>query len=185
MDQVAAPTRTPRSSWIDAGLRALAAGGPDAVRIEPLAQELGVTRGGFYWHFDDRAALLDELLDTWERRSTDEVLERVEGEGGDPRDKVKRAGMLTFSRELLPIDLAVRDWARRDPSVAKRLRRVDDRRMDYLRSLIGEFCPDPDDVEARSMLAFSLAIGNHFIAAGHGERSRGDVLELSVRRLLD
>jgi AcrR family transcriptional regulator len=185
MDQVPAAVRTPRSSWIDAGLRALAAGGPDAVRIEPLAQELGVTRGGFYWHFEDRNALLEEMLDTWERRSTDEVLERVEGEGGDPREKVRRAGMLTFSRELLPIDLAVRDWARRDPSVARRLRRVDNRRMEYLRELIGVFCPDADEVEARSMLAFSLAIGNHFIAARHGERTRGDVLELSVRRLLD
>ena len=47
---MSAPTRTPRSSWIEEGLRALAAGGPDAVRIELLAQALGVTRGGFYWH---------------------------------------------------------------------------------------------------------------------------------------
>jgi hypothetical protein len=46
-----------------------------------------------------------------------------------------KAGMLTFSRELLPIDLAVRDWTRRDRSVAKRLRRVDNRRLEYLRSL--------------------------------------------------
>jgi AcrR family transcriptional regulator len=45
---MAAPTRTLRSSWIEEGLRALAAGGPDAVRIEPLARALGVTRGGFY-----------------------------------------------------------------------------------------------------------------------------------------
>jgi AcrR family transcriptional regulator len=181
---MAAPTRTPRSRWIDAGLRALAAGGPDAVRIEPLAQALGVTRGGFYWHFDDRRALLDEMLDTWERRSTDEVLDRVEREGGDPEDKVRRAGMLTFSRDLLPIDLAVRDWARRDQSVAERLRRVDNRRMEYLRSLISASRPGAGDVEARSMLAFSLAIGNHFIAAEHGARSRADVLELAIRRLL-
>jgi AcrR family transcriptional regulator len=181
---MAAPTRTPRSSWIDAGLRALAAGGPDAVRIEPLARALGVTRGGFYWHFEDRRALLEEMLDTWERRSTDEVLERVEREGGDPRDKVRRAGMLTFSRELLPIDLAVRDWSRRDRSVARRLRRVDNRRIEYLRSLIGALSSDADDVEARSLLAFSLAIGNHFIAADHGARGRAAVLELAVQRLL-
>ena len=181
---MAAPTRTPRSTWIDEGLRALAAGGPDAVRIEPLAQALGVTRGGFYWHFEDRRALLEEMLDTWERRSTDEVLERVESEGGDPRAKVRRAGMLTFSKQLLPIDLAVRDWARRDTAVAKRLKRVDNRRIEYLRSLIGELSPDANDVEARSMLAFSLAIGNHFIAADHGARSRGDVLELAMERLL-
>ncbi len=180
-----APPRTPRTTWIDAGLRALAAGGPDAVRIDVLAQELGVTRGGFYWHFGSREAFLEELLDEWERRCTDEAMERVESEGGDARDKVWRAGMLTFSKDLLPIDLAVRDWARRDKSVAKRLRRVDNRRIDYLRTLIGSFCPDDDEVEARSMLAFTLAIGNHFIAADHGGRSRKHVLELARKRLLD
>jgi AcrR family transcriptional regulator len=179
-----APTRTPRSDWIDAGLKALAAGGPDAVRIEPLAKALGVTRGGFYWHFRDRAALLDEILGTWERRSTDEVLERVEREGGDARAKVRRAGMLTFSEDLLPVDLAVRDWARREPAVAERLRRVDNRRIEYLRALIGTFAEDPDDVEARSMLAFALAIGSHFIAADHEGRSRRDALDLAVQRLL-
>jgi AcrR family transcriptional regulator len=181
---MAAPTRTPRASWTDAGLQALAAGGPDAVRIEPLAQALGVTRGGFYWHFDDRRALLDEMLATWERRSTDEVLERVELAGGDARDKVRMAGMLTFSGELLPIDLAVRDWARRDPAVAARLRRVDNRRMEYLRSLMSAFCPDPDDVEARSLLAFSLAIGSHFVAADHPAHSRAEVLELAIQHLV-
>ena len=178
-----APTRTPRSSWIDEGLKVLAEGGPDAVRIDSLAKALGVTRGGFYWHFDDRRALLDEMLDTWEHRSLDEVLERVEREGGAPEAKVRQAGMLTFSRELLPIDLAVRDWARRDERVAERLRRVDNRRMEYLRSLIGVSHADGGEIEARSLLAFSLAIGNHFIAADHGPRSRADVLEVAVRLL--
>ncbi len=55
--------------------------------------------------------------------------------------------------------------------------------MDYLRSLFGALCPEADDVEARCMLAFSLLIGNHFIAADHGARSRADVLELALRRL--
>src|SRR6187551_650676 len=127
---MSAPTRTPRSSWIEEGLRALAGGGPDAVRIELLARELGVTKGGFYWHFDDRRALLEEMLDTWERMSTQDVIERVEREGGNARTKIRRAGALTFSpsRGLRAIDLAVRDWSRRDKTVAKRLRRVDNRR---------------------------------------------------------
>ena len=181
---MAAPIRTPRSKWIDEGLRALAAGGPDAVRIEPLAQALGVTRGGFYWHFDDRRALLDEMLDTWEWATTDEVIERVESEGGDARTKLRRTFALTSSiEELLAIDLAVRDWSRRDQTVAERLRRVDNRRMDYLRSLFGAFCPDEDDVEARCMVFYSLWIGNHFIAADHGARGRADVLKQALRRL--
>ena len=140
---MAAITRTPRSRWIEAGLRALAAGGPDAVRVEVLAQALGVTKGGFYGQFADRNALLEEMLDTWERNRTDEVLERVERRGGDVRAKLRRAGALTFSAELLPIDLAVRDWARRDQAVAERLRRVDNRRIGYLRQHL-----DPDGVRA-------------------------------------
>ena len=143
-----------------------------------------MTKGGFYGHFADRNALLEEMLDTWERKATDEVLERVERQGGDARARLRRAGALTFSRELLPVDLAVRDWARRDPAVAERLRRVDNRRMDYLRLLFGAICPDQDEVEARSMLAFSLAIGDPFMAADHGARSHADVLELAASWLL-
>jgi AcrR family transcriptional regulator len=178
-------TRTPRSSWIDEGLRALAGGGPDAVRIEALARALGVTRGGFYWHFDDRRALLEEMLDAWERVMVDEAIERVESEGGDARARLRRLFALAASSDdLLRIDLAVRDWARREQTVAERLRRVDNRRMEYLRSLFGAFCADEDEVEARCMLVGSLWIGNHFMAADHGARSRADVLALAMRRLL-
>ena len=181
---MAAPIRTPRTSWVTEGLRALGVGGPDAVRIDKLAQVLGVTRGGFYWHFDDRRALLEEILDTWERAGVDDVIEQVESEGGDARARLRRLSALAASGDVpLRIDLAVRDWARRDKAVAKRLRRVDNRRMDYVRSLFGAFCPDEDEVEARCLVFYSLWIGSHFIAADHGARSRADVVELALRRL--
>jgi len=178
-----AVARTPRHRWIDEGSRALAAGGPDAVQIEPLARALGVTKGGFYGYFDDRRALLEEVLDTWESRSTDQVIERVEDEGGDPMVRARRAAELTFSAELRPVDLAVRDWARRDADVAERLRRVDNVRMAYLRTLLGPVAADDEDLEVRCMIAFSLAIADHLIAADHGTRSRGDV-RAAIRRQL-
>jgi AcrR family transcriptional regulator len=182
---MAPPIRTPRDAWIEAGLCALAAGGgPDAVLVELLAKSLGVTRGGFYGQFKNRGALLDAMLDTWERTATDEVYEQVERRGGDARTKVRRAGALTFSDELLPIELAIRDWARHDSTVAERLQRVDNRRMQYLRELFRTFCDDEDEVEGRAVLAFSLAIGYHFIAADHGARSRSDAVELAVAQLL-
>jgi hypothetical protein len=87
------------------------------------------------------------------------------------------------SRELLKIDLAVRDWARRDKAVAQRLRRVDNRRMEYMRSLFGEICADEDEVEVRCLFAFSLFVGSHFMAADHGSRSRREVLELALEHL--
>jgi AcrR family transcriptional regulator len=182
---MAAPTRTPRTSWIQEGLRALGVGGPDAVRIESLAQALGVTKGGFYWHFGDRPALLEEMLDAWERLVVDEVIDRLESEGGDGRSKLWRLSALaSSSHDLMKIELAVRDWARRDKAVAKRLRRVDNRRMEYMRSLFGDFCRDADDVETRCMLFYSLWIGNEFIAADHGAHKRGHVMKLALERLL-
>ncbi len=180
---MSAPTRTPRTSWIEAGLRALAAGGPDAVRIEPLARALGVSRGGFYWHFDDRRALLEEMLDSWERLSVDEIIEQVESEDGDAKAKLRRLSELASYRdEALRIDLAIRDWARREPTVAKHVRRVDNRRMEYLRSLFGAIGPD-DVVEARCLIFYSLWIGSHFIAADHGTHRRADVVKMALRQL--
>src|SRR2546423_180219 len=159
-------TRTPRSRWVNEGLQALADGGPDAVRVETLARALGVTKGGFYWHFSDRGALLDEMLDAFEHAGVDEVIERVENEGGNARTKLRRLFAVTPSGgKRFKIELAIRDWARRDRTVARRLRRVDNRRMDYLRSLFAAFCNEKDEVEVRSMLAFSLFIASDFIVA--------------------
>lgn len=182
---MAAPTRTPRERWITAGLAALATGGPRAVRIEALAKDLGVTKGGFYGFFADRDALLEAMLDQWEHESIDESIATARLEGGDARTRIHRLGHLTFSDDhLLPIDLAIRDWARQDDAVAARLRRVDSRRMEELRLHIGTFCYDPDEVEARSLLAFCAAIGSHFLAAEHDGRTRAEVLALAAEIVL-
>ncbi|MDJ0462083.1 TetR/AcrR family transcriptional regulator [Streptomyces sp. H27-C3] len=181
-------TRTPRGKWIEEGLRALVSGGPEAVRIEALAQALGVSKGGFYGHFRNRGALLTEMLDTWEYEVADGVIEQVESDGGHARARLERlfaAAATDGPVRGTTADIAVRDWARRDPAVAERLRRVDNRRMDYLRSLFSSFCPDEDEVEIRCLLAVSVRIGNHFNAADNGKRSRAEVMELVRQRLLE
>jgi AcrR family transcriptional regulator len=146
-------TRTPRSSWIEEGLRGCGPLPPAARTPSGSSRwrRRSASPGGFYWHFDDRRALLEEMLDTSERVSVDEVIERVEGDRGDARATLRRLFALASSSDgLLRIDLAVRGWARRDQAVADRLGRVDNRRMDSMRSLFGVFCPDEDDVEART-----------------------------------
>jgi AcrR family transcriptional regulator len=178
-----ANVRTPRSAWIEAALQALATGGPDAVRVEALAAGLGVSKGGFYWHFKDRQALREEMLDTWEKAVVEDVIASVESQPADPRAKLQQLYELAPSVDFA-VELALRDWSRRDSDVAERLHRIDNRRMEYLRSLFGQFCADENDVEARSMLAFSLFIGSYFIAAQHGDKTRSEVLQLAVDRLL-
>ena len=168
--------RTPRGRWVEEALRALGARGPDGVRVEALAKALGVTKGGFYWHFDGRDALVGEMLDTWERTVVDDAIALVEREEGDARAKLERLFALPFRGDILKVELAVRDWARRDAAVAERLARVDNRRMDYMRSLFAALSDDDEEVEARCLLALTLFVGTHFVAADHGPRSRGHVV---------
>lgn len=179
-----APARTPRDRWVAAGLDALVDGGPDGVRVEALAAKLGVTKGGFYGYFPNRAALLTEMLDEWERRTTRDVIAQVEHDCGDAAEKMRKAGILTFSSELLPIELAIRSWARHDTDVATRLKRVDNARIGYLRTLFGTYVDDPDEIEARSTLAFTLAIGHHFMAADHEGRTEHDAVSLAAEFVL-
>ncbi len=176
--------KTGKEAWIDAAVEALAVGGVDSVRVERLARALGVTKGSFYWHFEDRKALLEAVVDAWETAGTEAVIDAVEREGGDARTRARALWAQTSGDDNLTAELALRDWGRRDPEVAARVERVDNRRMDYLRSLLGELFGDTDDVEAKAMLLYSLLIGNYFIAAKHGRRSRRRVLRDAVELLL-
>jgi AcrR family transcriptional regulator len=178
-----AKLRTPRRAWIDAALQALSTGGHEAVRVEALAASLGVSKGGFYWHFKDRPALLGEVLDSWEKAVVEDVIAQVESQPAEPRAKLAQLFALAPSVDF-EVELAIRDWSRRDARVATRLRRIDTKRMAYLRSLFGQLCAGEDEVEARSMLAYSLFVGSYFINAGHDGKSRSEVLQLAIDHLL-
>jgi AcrR family transcriptional regulator len=186
IDLSVAKVRTPPDAWVDAALEALASGGPEEIRIEALAARLGVSKGGFYWHFKNRAALIEAMLDHWEQSVVGDVIAEVEASSDDPRARLRYLFELAASApELLPIELALRDWARRDDGVAARLRRVDNQRMEYLRSLFTPICADADDVEARGTLVLSLFIGNSFILAEHPGKSRSQVLQIALDQLLE
>jgi AcrR family transcriptional regulator len=181
--------RTPRSAWVEAGLRVLGDGGPGAVRIEALAESLGVTKGGFYGYFADRNALLAEMLDRWEREVTVAIIDRVDAAGGDARDRLRNLFHIADTREGLSIEvdteLAIRDWSRRDRAVAERLRRVDNLRMDYLRSLFGEFCADEEEVEIRCTIVTSVWLAAHFLTIDHGAWTLAEVEQLVLERVLE
>lgn len=179
---------TPPEAWVDEASRALASAGPDAVRVEAIAARLGVTKGGFYWHFADRGALLTRVLADWEHAFVDDIIEQVDHDATEPSARLRRLFELAnqFARsEYGPaLELAIREWARRDKAVAKRVRRVDTRRMAYLRTLFRDLGLPDEVAEARSMLAFALFVGNGLILADHDGRTRREVVGLALDGLL-
>jgi AcrR family transcriptional regulator len=51
-----------RARLIDAALNIIIHQGVDAVRIDDIVAEVGVTKGSLYWHFEDRDALIKAAL---------------------------------------------------------------------------------------------------------------------------
>ena len=117
--------------WAQAALDVMVARGLDGVAVEPLARELGVTKGSFYWHFANRDALLDAALQLWERQETDDVLAQI-ADVTEPYERIvalfKRANA-SYRAGRLYLALAA---AGNHPQVRAVVERVSQRRMDYL-----------------------------------------------------
>lgn len=159
--------KTSKKTWIEAGLRMLAADGVEAVRAETLARTLSVTKGGFYGYFQNRAAFLDQLLAAWENDVTAGIAEQVESiRSGDPREKVRYLADVVSTADRptrqVETELAIREWARRDPAVAEVVLRVDTEQAAFLRGLFRQFCTETE-AEVRTAVAMSVRLSSHFI----------------------
>jgi AcrR family transcriptional regulator len=145
-------------AWAEAALDAIARGGVSAVAVEPLAKELGVTKGSFYWHFSNREALLDAALELWERRETEAVLDKVRREK-DPRLRIEVLFReVTGNRRTSPLYLAL-SAASNDPRIGSAVRRVAERRLDFLAECFTALGLGEEEARRRAIMAYSLYLG--------------------------
>jgi AcrR family transcriptional regulator len=126
-----------RREWVEAGLKTLASEGIEAVRVEVLARELGVSKGSFYWHFKNRDELLQAMLGEWETQETDWFLDEVERGLSTARRWTRLLELASGSARRIP-DTAIFAWARREPQVAARVNVVEQKRMDYIGRVLRE-----------------------------------------------
>jgi AcrR family transcriptional regulator len=122
------------SDWVAHGLRTLANDGPNGLKVGAMAEKLNVSRGSFYWHFQDIADFRTKLLQAWREQTTDQVIQRLEAkEAGVDRLKwlMKRA----FGAAP-KLDRAIRRWAADDADVAAMVASVDAGRIAYIADLL-------------------------------------------------
>ncbi|MEZ4247941.1 MAG: TetR/AcrR family transcriptional regulator [Polyangiales bacterium] len=171
-------SRLSANDWVRAATLRFAASGADAVRVEPLAKELGVSKGSFYWHFVDRAALLEAVVDAWERHGTYAIIEAVERGSETPAERLWSLFEHTFGTptEVEAFETAVRAWATLDPHARAVAKRVDARRLAFVTELLCAAGIPKPEAKRRADLLYCALIGELFQRSYGKPKLRRDAL---------
>jgi AcrR family transcriptional regulator len=143
--------------WIDEGLRALASRGFTALKAEPLAKALRVSRGSFYWHFADISAFHAAILRRWHEVAAEQIIANVEAasRGEDPLALLLRR---VFG-ERLTLERAVRSWASVDPAARDAVQAIDRRRLGYVERLLAQSGLSAERARARAQILYWAFLG--------------------------
>jgi AcrR family transcriptional regulator len=180
----AAEPRIGPQDWVRAGLSMLAREGIDAVRVEPLAALLRVTKGSFYWHFKDRAALHAAMLAAWREAATREIIRRVDAENLPARRRLPRLIELTTSNaKAARLETAIRAWAQIDPAVGKVLEGADAERLTYVADILRGTGMESSTADMRAKILYLVLIGS-FFAASKSELEGGPELWREIVKLI-
>ena len=143
--------------WVNQGLKALAGRGFTALKAEPLAKALRVSRGSFYWHFADIAAFHAAVLARWHEVAAEQIIENVEASSKD--DNPLALLLRRVFGERLMLERAVRNWASVDPRARAAVQAIDRRRLDYVERLLVQSGRSADIARARAQIFYWAFLG--------------------------
>jgi AcrR family transcriptional regulator len=158
------PRRLTRDDWITAALAAIADGGLAAVGVEPLAARLGATKGSFYWHFENRDALLEAAIRRWEKETTTDVIAEITAAYDAPASQFRRLVAAVIERaeqdRVGPALLA----SATHPAVAPALERATAARLNLIATVFRRLGFPPAEARRRALLAYSAYLGHGQLA---------------------
>lgn len=170
-----------RTAWIKTAIDVLSEEGITGVRVEVLAKRCGVTKGSFYWHFRDRQDLLDALLQVWKEGRMLDIVKQTRAEPGKELERLYHVidvYSTSRNRRGIRIELAVRDWARRDPAAAHVVEEVDAMRLDLAGRLFLATGCSAKEAAARSLMLYSYVFGQSLMVF---DRNAAEVSEMKAR----
>ncbi len=153
--------------WLQAGFRTLTEAGPQALKAEPLARGLKVSKGSFYWHFKDIGDFKAAMIEHWQQGATADVITQISEGTAEPEAKlralVKHSTSLPRGAYGGPaVEPAIRDWARYDEKVAKVVKTIDGQRLAFTEALF-QATNHPQPAQAARLL-YSALIGLEILA---------------------
>ena len=143
--------------WLDQGLKTLAERGFTALKAEPLAKALGVSRGSFYWHFADIGAFHAAILKHWRDVAAEQIIANLEA-APDSHDRLPLLLRQAFGGKLA-LENAVRTWATVDPAARTAVQAIDRRRLSYVDSMLRAAGLSPGVARARAQILYWAFVG--------------------------
>ncbi len=188
MEQTAQKPRTQldRAAWIEQAMDILAQDGVAGLRVEVLAKKLKVTKGSFYWHFKDRQDLLDAVLAGWRDSRIKDIAKQTRAKPGEELQRLYHVidvYSASRNRKGMLIELAVREWAKRDAVVAAVVQEVDTIRLDYARKLFLACGVPLREASSRCMLLYAYVFGISLMICD-GFSNEVDVLKADIADLI-
>ena len=180
-------TETRTVTWIEAGFAEIARSGVEGVRVEVLAKNLGVTKGGFYRRFRDRAALLEAMLESWREGRIAAIEQQTSLGGTNARERLKALIALYSERmntEGMGIELAIRQWARSDEVAATAVAGVDAARLKNVGQLYRATGLKAEEADAQAFLFYCFIFGQSLLFLERGPRKRAQLIARSAEKLL-
>ena len=143
--------------WLDLGLGTLAKSGFTALKAEPLAKAMGVSRGSFYWHFTDIGVYHAAILKHWRDVAAEQVIADLEMVSKN-RDALALLLRRAFSSTPV-LETAVRTWATVDPAARAAVQAIDRRRLGYIETLLRQAGLSTDAARARAQILYWAFLG--------------------------
>jgi AcrR family transcriptional regulator len=160
-----------RQDWLTIAIQTLIDKGIEAVKIDPLAKLLNVTRGSFYWHFKNRDDLLAEILHEWEARNTKSVIAQIEELNSSPSSKLLSLFEIA-AQDDNRLEKAVRIWSVNDDRAAAAINQIDQQRLDYLQNLFLQLGFSEIDAKVRAQIVYSVRLGWFVMASSSQSTER-------------
>ena len=158
--RLTAQPRSPRlaaDDWVQAALDVMVEDGIGGVKIQRLCDRLGVTKGSFYWHFDDLDAFLTEVARRWAEDGA-HLPGSLDGEP-DPERRLFLAMQLFADPRRRNLARAMRDWAQSDERASAAIRRADEAVFDQVRWALKRRGFDDDEAEVRAKILYYSGVG--------------------------
>jgi AcrR family transcriptional regulator len=167
--------RLSREDWLEQAMQVFAKDGQAGLRIQGLCAELGVSRGSFYWHFEDREDFIHALLEYWHVEYTTKATRAVDQEGGTAEEKLAKIIHVVHDRNLTRYDLVIRAFAVFDPGVARSVRKTDRHRLGFLEGLFCEMGFSGVDMEVRAKACLTFMTLEHTMYSKLDAKHRDDL----------